>query len=408
MTKVLIGGVPYGTNNIGDEAILAGIVGQLRRMREGLDITVITTSPEKTAEKLNVRGVPLSWDEKTKQPLWDDKVKAAHHNTDVYIHGGATGLHDYPVYMCTGLRTSQRLGKKTVIYGTGGGPYRHRFYDGRKTRLLGRASKITLGLVDFRRIAEGIMTGTIRAEIVRRLRAADLILLRDDETRKTMMGYGLPGDILHVVGDAATTVEPAKGEGATRIARENGLESISRPLVAVCIASQKIVKDLEAVSKVCDHIVENHGADIVFFPMNPFTDTEVGVRIRSGMSKKDSAHVLKETYYEPEEVMAFLPGLSLIISSRLHLIILGAVTGVPSVGIGRGSGKVKTFLGKFGIEPAGDYDTVNYESLETRVDDIWSRRDELKPVILAAIKKDQDRFREVSGKIKDVFDALDT
>ncbi len=406
MTKVLIGGVPYGTNNIGDEAILAGIVGQLRRMREDLDITVVTTSPEKTAEKLNVRGVPLSWDEKTEQPLWDQAAIAAHRNTDVYIHGGATGLHDYPVYMCTGLRISQRLGKKTVIYGTGGGSYTHRFYEGRKARLLGRASKLTLGLVNFRKIAEGITTGTIRAEIVRRLRAADLILLRDEETRKTIMSYGLPGDILHVVGDAATTVEPAKGEGATRIARENGLENISRPLVAVCIASQKIVKDLKAVSKACDHIVENHGADIVFFPMNPFTDTEVGVRIRKGMSKKKNAHVIKETYYEPEEVMAFLPGLSLIISSRLHLIILGAVMGVPSVGIGRGSGKVRTFLGKFGVEPAGDFDTVNFEALKTRVDDIWSRREELKPVILAAIGKEQDHFREVSGKILAVFDTL--
>ena len=403
MTKILIGGVPYGTDNVGDEAILAGIVTSLRRLRNDLEISVITSKPVETAEKLKVGGVMLSWDKKTGQPLWDRKVVSAHRDIDIYIHGGATGLHDYPMYLCAGLRISQEFGNKTVICGTGGGPYRFRFFEGGKAKALNLAGKLTLGLINFRRIAENTITSIHRAEIVRRLKKTDLLLIRDEDTRQTLAGYGLPSDIIHVVGDAAIELEPAQGEGAEKIVRDNGLDKVNRPLVAVCISSQRIVKDIDAVARVCDYIVEKYGADIVFFSMNPFTDTEVGERLRGAMSRKQNAHVVKEVYYEPEEVMAFLPRLSMIISSRLHLIILGAVMGVTSVGIGRGSAKVKSFLGKFGLEPAGEFDTVNFEALKNRFDDIWSRREEIRPVLLEEIGKDKERFRGIFGKIADLF-----
>jgi hypothetical protein len=63
-------------------------------------------------------------------------------------------------------------------------------------------------------------------------------------------------------------------------------------------------------------------------------------------------------------------------------------------------------LGKFGVKQAGEFDAVNFEMLKASFDDVWSRREELKPVIIETMKKDQERFRAVSAKIGDLFQTL--
>ena len=52
--KILLGGIPLGCDNIGDEAIIAGVVKMLKESLPGVELTVATADPA-TAELLGVK-----------------------------------------------------------------------------------------------------------------------------------------------------------------------------------------------------------------------------------------------------------------------------------------------------------------------------------------------------------------
>ena len=56
--KILLGGIPLGRNNVGDEAIIAGVVKIVREVSPRAAITVSTDDPE-TAARLGVQVCPL-------------------------------------------------------------------------------------------------------------------------------------------------------------------------------------------------------------------------------------------------------------------------------------------------------------------------------------------------------------
>ncbi len=405
MLNVLVGGVPYGTQNIGDEAILSGVVSGIRRLRDDLEFSVITASPEETAEKLGVRGINFSFDS-LGQPEWTDEIFDAFKRADLYVHGGATGLHDYPMHRLKGLRIAKESGCLAMILATGGGQYNHKFWEGRKTRLLEIARRATLGLVDFRKILEARASKKYRRAIFEGLNAIDLILVRDENTRQVLLSYGLSPDGVGVSGDAAYGMMPAGDEAAARVAAENNLWDDDAPVVAVCISSQQKVTDMAAVVRLCDNIIEDYGAHLLFVPMNPTTDDKVGDEIAKEMKRGERTRMIRG-YVEPEDLLAFLSRIHLIVSSRLHLMILGALAGVPSVGIARGSGKVATFQKRFGLDATGDYLTVNYEMLSRDFDDVWKRRDELSRIIVADMTKARKFFENAGQKIADLLHTLD-
>ena len=57
--KILLGGVPLGCDNVGDEAIITCVVQLLREIVPEAELTVSTREEKKTARLLNVRTVPL-------------------------------------------------------------------------------------------------------------------------------------------------------------------------------------------------------------------------------------------------------------------------------------------------------------------------------------------------------------
>ena len=57
--KILLGGVPFGCDNIGDEAILASVIGVFRRICPSAELVVCTGDREGTERKFGLRTAPL-------------------------------------------------------------------------------------------------------------------------------------------------------------------------------------------------------------------------------------------------------------------------------------------------------------------------------------------------------------
>lgn len=108
----------YGLGNAGDEAILTAIVAQLRRIDAELPITVITRRPGATARRLEVSAV---------HPLRFTAWLAAMGRAKLFISGGGSLLQDVTSrrslwFYLTTIRLAKRRGCAVQLYGCGIGP----------------------------------------------------------------------------------------------------------------------------------------------------------------------------------------------------------------------------------------------------------------------------------------------
>lgn len=115
MTKVLISGY-YGFNNFGDETILSVLCEHLKSI--GTDITVLSSSPNSTADKLGVNSIN-SFNVK-------DIINAIK-KTDYLISGGGSLLQDVTslkslIYYSFIIFLAQIFRKKVIIFAQGIGP----------------------------------------------------------------------------------------------------------------------------------------------------------------------------------------------------------------------------------------------------------------------------------------------
>ena len=117
--RILIGGVPFGCDNVGDEAILECIVGILRHDCPGARLTVSTNDGPATARKLGVETLELFG---FSPPYSRTRMAEALRSHDAFVWGGATGLSDYPEIPLGMLRLAREAGRTTVLWGVDPGP----------------------------------------------------------------------------------------------------------------------------------------------------------------------------------------------------------------------------------------------------------------------------------------------
>ena len=107
MIKFFLGSVPFGCDNIGDEAILASIIKMIRRNFPDSEICVATAKPKETAQLFSCKAVGLlgfgSLDENPAETI--KAIESSH----VYIWAGATGLSDYPEAGLAGMLNSRGI-----------------------------------------------------------------------------------------------------------------------------------------------------------------------------------------------------------------------------------------------------------------------------------------------------------
>ena len=137
--KICISGY-YGFDNFGDEAILKTLVENLKKLKKEPNITVFSSSPEKTAKELNVNSI-YSF-------CLKDIVKSLL-NSDYLISGGGSLLQDTTsakslIYYLGVIALAQFLGKKTIIFAQGIGPIKNKYLEKLTAFTLKKAKYITV------------------------------------------------------------------------------------------------------------------------------------------------------------------------------------------------------------------------------------------------------------------------
>ena len=378
--KILLGGVPFGRNNVGDEAIMECVVNMLKSLCPTAEICVSTDDPTATAAKLHVETIQLfGFAPPFSQTLMEERLALS----DVFIWPGATGLSDYPEIPLSMLEIAHRAGTKTIVWGVGMNdelnPFKYRLLPGKRRTMLGLFSLLCFQKRDFIQRAEQQAEARARNQIVKQLNAADLVVLRDPETLTAVQGCGeVPQAI--VGADPAEQLKASPWEQIELAAHARSLLESGERKVGLCISAQRQLVHQQELIEFLDRLAESQHK-IIFLPMNPETDAALMKNLYAQMQHKDCAAVI-EGRRESGEVLAIADRLDLVISSRLHLLILASSVHVPIIGISRGS-KVDNFLAPFGQLSAGTVDACDFEHMQNELDRLIDCRDEFAEVSVA-------------------------
>jgi len=334
--KILLGGIPLGCDNIGDEAIIAAVVNLLKASVPGVELTVATADPA-TAELLGVEVVPPYGFANHSIDGFAETVR----KHDAYVWCGATGLSDYPYVALDLLEIAQNAGVATYIWGVGmDDELNPVFFNVHGKR---RLALSLFGLVGWyeRRLRE-----KLRRRIATLLPRCKGVWLRDPQSAAMLAATGFSN--AGITADTAMTL----GDVENLAQRRRDAGSLT---LGLCISTQRQVADLAGLKRLIATVRES-GAKVLGIPMNPKTDRalleKLGVECIPGTT--------------PEAVMEAAAKCDVVLSSRLHLLILAANVGTPGLGIARGS-KLANWLSNFGRTVEGSVYDCNWDKVAERV-----------------------------------------
>lgn len=361
--KILLGGVPFGCNNVGDEAILECSVRLLERLCPGAALTVSTNNPAETADKLRIRTCPLFG---FPPPYSRREMLEALREHDAFIWCGATGLSDYPEIPLAMMQAARHAGKKTILWSVGMNselnPAKYSVLPGKRRMLLSALGALTFGTVDAVRLEEQRRERRVRRLIREQVNAADLVIVRDSESRAELERCGVQRHIA-VGADPALLLKPVDLDRVRLNDKIRQFLNADFHKVGVGISTAAPVFERpEELAQCLDRLVADGRTRILFVPMDPLTDAGFMTEVRARMTHSQHTELLAG-HYEPAEILAVISRLRVVVSSRLHLLILSSLADVPFVGISPGS-KVDSFLHAHDLKPVGTAAACDFNSLE--------------------------------------------
>lgn len=359
--RILLGGIPLGCDNVGDEAIIACAVGCFRDMFPGADLAVSTARPGETAARLQVRGMPLFGFHGEKSFR---EFAAAIPEFDLFVWAGATGLSDYPAVAVRLLQRAQRAGVRTVIWNVGmNDRLNPAFYQarGRRLALLQAAGRLTGGRFDAVGAYENLLARRIQARLAKVLQGCAAVVVRDQQSRAKLSRIGYGDAVLGA--DSAICLRSAGEEQLPAVVRE----WYDQIVIGVCISAQQPPDDPAGLGAAFDQILAaGERRRLLFIPMNPVTDLAWMRDFRVNLRLPERTRLLEQCP-SPEVIQAVAGHCRLVISSRLHLLFLASNANTPFLGISRGS-KIDNFLAEFGQRSIGSVENCEPDRLTAAVE----------------------------------------
>ncbi len=353
MKKVLIASAAYGGHNVGDDAILYAIIEHLRSLDQDIHITAVTRLATEMSKRLGVETLEFEG------YLNRLRTYLAIARADALIVGGGALIAEYthgwkglvtghPGYPMTMLAVAKLLGKKTMVYGAG---------------------------------VEPIKFPVTRFFIRQIFGRADVITVRDEDSRTRLVDdLGVPGARVVTTADPVLGLQPPSTLEMDRFATDLDPNDDARPLVIINFAYGVDQREtlLDFIAQSADHVISNLGARVLFIPMNiQRTADRIGIeRVIERMDAPESTSILRLPYAHPE-VIALTKKAELVISSRMHLLILAALVCTPILGISRVP-KIDAFLARYGLSPGASSDALNFDRFRNKLDETWQTRVEIR------------------------------
>ncbi len=280
----------YGCGNLGDDAILFGILEEMKIQSPDTAITVLSGHPLRDRRRFGVRCIDRM------NPIG---VFFALLRADALLFGGGsllqniTGKKSLHYYLGL-LSLAKRLHCRVLFYAAGIGP------------LVGERTK---------------------RHVAATLKLCDRIGLRDADSVSDLRRIGLDADMLQVGADAAFLMPLPQASRSLfllhRLGIPRGKGYLCLTLHGGTAAQGLIGRLLSAVYAVCQK------RD--FYPLVVVFDSRTDGRVsRTACAQLGGDCLVPDS---PTDAMAVLSSAKLVVSMRLHAVILATAVGTPAIGI---------------------------------------------------------------------------
>lgn len=350
----------YGGMNLGDEAILEGILAQLRATVPA-EVTVFSKSPSDTLARHKVDHA-ISPRSLTRREM----IPEIRH-LDLFILGGGGILYD---------RDAEEYLREVVI-----------------------ARELDVPVILYAVSAGPLATQSSRRAVQQALNTspAPVITVRD------RLGYRLLEDVgviqeIHLTADPAFLLEPE--ELSSDALKAEGVE-FDRHLIGFSVrepgpAAPDIRPDeyYALLANAADFLVERYDANVLFVPMER-TDVQHSHTVVAHMQFAEHAEILRRRY-SPRQILDLMGRFEFAVGMRLHFLIFAALRGAPFTALPYAS-KVTGLLEDLSMEtpPLG---AIGIGQLIARIDRDWDTRSEIRQKIaehLPALKTRAKRTNEL-------------
>ena len=325
----------YGCGNAGDDAILEGILRTVRRLATPAEVAVLSYDPALTESTFGTRahphlpaGLPRFGQAALNGSL--ARTLRAFRRADLFLLGGGGFLSDWqseaPWLWLRQLLLARALGKRTMLYAIGAGPF-----------LTRRGRRLTRWLVD---------------------RCADYVTVRDERSKLCLLDIGCEREIT-VTGDPALEVEAREEEGVSTL---KAMEILGLPLVGInaipLFASREWGRRMgrfsalkEGLAEIVRGIVRHPDLHVLGIPFME-TDRALLAAVAAGVGS-ERVHVMDHGA-TPGALLAVVGRLRAMIGMRYHSLLFSAMAATPFYAIvyhPKGSELVRaTKMGRFSQE----------------------------------------------------------
>jgi len=242
------------------------------------------------------------------------------------------------------------------------------------------------------------------------MKAVDLILIRNGRSERVLKKIGVRNPNIHVTADPAFLVAP-DDRAFARVRDKYGIQD-HRPIIGVAPRKafyktsglvpatvrmklkmmphefhSKFLSFKRRMAQICDHLANRFDAQILFMPMDVSgnaRDDLVCKEIIDLMTRKEHA-IFIEPGLTASEMTALIEHLDLVVSQRLHALILSCSMNTPMIGIASkgAEDKCRVFMQDIGQEDlCMDIESIIDEShadnLYRVIEGVWESRREIK------------------------------
>jgi polysaccharide pyruvyl transferase CsaB len=356
MKKIVLSGY-YGFNNLGDEAVLAGITSLLKNKNKELKITVLSASPQKTAELYQVNAVSRSS---------IIQILAVLAEADLFISGGGsllqdvTGSFSVPYYL--GLAWLAKMqGTKTVYYAQGAGP-------------LNKSWSRKLTALSLNRF--------------------ELLGVRDQGSKELLENTGVKKEIELTVDPVFALYDPLA----------NQRQQIKGKLEVGISVRPWSVDYLEELAAGLNQFAHGKNIKFILFPMHQGSDDQISLALKEKLEAESEIFELPE---QPQKALKSFSQLDLFVGVRLHSLIFALLNQVPLLALSYDP-KIEGLLSELDYLPLIKLEELEAAAAAEKLEAIFAERYSLRKKIKEFLELKKNEAEDFAELVLEEVDSCES
>ena len=371
----------YSGRNAGDAALLGGLLEDVSSLYKDLRFVIPTTTPSFISRNFSgycVRPVSLMpWNMSLK--ILGIPVLTSTLRSDLILVTDAilfdfklfNPLHNYLFTLSQVLPLAHRRGIPIVLYNMSLGPVR---------------------------------TALGKRCLMRVLRCADLVIVRDTDSRELLERLGGFEDKLRIGADCALNVVPSGAARVQEISRRERLFTGNRPSIGFNIhryidaflrrGAERIARGefICIMAAVIDRAIESLGVDVVLVTTQVM-DLGITEELMRAVRCRDRIAQVSNKQYSHGDLAGILSRLEIFVGMRTHSLILATAMGTPTAGI-IAYPKNRGYLRSIGMgDQLIEFSDFSEENLLRLVERMWRERVQIRERLRPAIEREKARAR---------------